>query len=101
MSDLIPNIQTFGMFYHGLLTPGIWDLHFLSHVCIKENWRLIDCNVNIFLGSLDDFELLGGEKWDVIVVGAGMSGLNIAKELKESGINFVVFEKASQPGGTW
>jgi len=36
-----------------------------------------------------------------VIIGAGMSGLNLAKELKESGINFTVLEKASQLGGTW
>ena len=37
----------------------------------------------------------------VVVIGAGMSGLNAAKRLKEAGIPFVVLEKGAQLGGTW
>lgn len=44
---------------------------------------------------------IGGEKWKVVVVGAGMSGLDAAKKLKEMGIPFKVYEKAPQLGGTW
>lgn len=37
----------------------------------------------------------------MIVIGAGMSGLDAAKKLKEAGVDFIVLEKAPQIGGTW
>lgn len=38
---------------------------------------------------------------DVVVVGAGMSGLCQAVELRRAGLDFVVLEKADDLGGTW
>jgi len=37
----------------------------------------------------------------VAVIGAGMGGLNAAVQLKRAGIEFTVFEKNSDVGGTW
>jgi cation diffusion facilitator CzcD-associated flavoprotein CzcO len=37
----------------------------------------------------------------VIVVGAGIAGLFMAEKLKRAGIDFAVFEKAGEVGGTW
>ena len=37
----------------------------------------------------------------VIVVGAGISGLFMAEKLKRAGIDFTVYEKADEVGGTW
>ena len=37
----------------------------------------------------------------VVVVGAGMAGLFMAEKLAQAGIEFVVFEKAGEVGGTW
>lgn len=37
----------------------------------------------------------------VIVIGAGMSGLNVAAQLKHAGIPFTVLEKNGEVGGTW
>lgn len=39
--------------------------------------------------------------WPVLVIGAGVSGLAAAKELKDRGIPFVVVEKNDDVGGTW
>jgi len=38
---------------------------------------------------------------DVIVVGAGMSGLYTLKVLREQGLRVIVLEKGSGVGGTW
>jgi cation diffusion facilitator CzcD-associated flavoprotein CzcO len=38
---------------------------------------------------------------DVAVIGAGFGGIVAALELKKAGRNFVVFERAEQPGGVW
>jgi 4-hydroxyacetophenone monooxygenase len=39
--------------------------------------------------------------WSVVVIGAGMGGLNAAVQLKHAGIDFTVVEKNSGVGGTW
>ena len=44
-------------------------------------------------GPLDDF--------NVIVVGAGMSGICVAAKLKRAGIPFTMLEKNAAVGGTW
>src|SRR3712207_4373562 len=42
------------------------------------------------------------EHFDILVAGAGFSGLGTAIQLKERGINdFVVLERADDVGGTW
>ena len=41
------------------------------------------------------------EKFHVLVIGAGMSGLLQALRLKEAGIPFTVVEKNDSVGGTW
>src|SRR5271169_4334715 len=37
----------------------------------------------------------------VVVAGAGVSGLFMAETLKHAGIDFTVYEKAGEVGGTW
>jgi len=41
------------------------------------------------------------ERFSVVVIGAGMGGLNAAVHLKRAGIPFTVLEKNSGVGGTW
>lgn len=42
------------------------------------------------------------QQYDVIVVGAGFSGIGAAIKLQEAGIeNFLVLEKAKEIGGVW
>ena len=41
------------------------------------------------------------EEFSVVVIGAGMGGLNAAVQLKHAGITFTVLEKNSGVGGTW
>ena len=40
-------------------------------------------------------------EFSVLVIGAGMGGLNAAVQLKEAGIPFRIVEKNSEVGGTW
>ena len=40
-------------------------------------------------------------EFSVVVIGAGMGGLNAAVQLKKAGINVTVIEKNSGVGGTW
>jgi cation diffusion facilitator CzcD-associated flavoprotein CzcO len=40
-------------------------------------------------------------KFRVVVAGAGVAGLFMAETLKRAGIDFTVYEKASEVGGTW
>lgn len=41
------------------------------------------------------------ENFSVVVIGAGMGGLNAAAQLKHAGIKYVLIEKNSGVGGTW
>jgi 4-hydroxyacetophenone monooxygenase len=43
----------------------------------------------------------GVEEFSVVVIGAGMGGLNAAVHLKRAGVPFTVVEKNSGVGGTW
>lgn len=38
---------------------------------------------------------------DICIIGAGSSGLTVAKSLREQGLAFVVYEKGSDIGGMW
>ena len=44
---------------------------------------------------------MGSTEVDVVVVGAGMSGLYALKVLREQGLRVVVLEKGAGVGGTW
>jgi 4-hydroxyacetophenone monooxygenase len=41
------------------------------------------------------------ERYRVVVIGAGMGGLNAGMQLKKAGIPFVIVEKNASVGGTW
>ncbi len=41
------------------------------------------------------------DEFKVAVIGTGISGLNVAVQLKQAGIPFVVFEKNPEVGGSW
>ena len=41
------------------------------------------------------------ENFKVAVIGTGISGLNVAVQLKQAGIPFIVIEKNSEVGGSW
>jgi len=41
------------------------------------------------------------ENFQVVVIGAGVSGICIGKRLKDAGINFTILEKSATLGGTW
>ena len=41
------------------------------------------------------------KKFRVVVAGAGIAGLFMAEKLKRAGIDFVIYEKAGEVGGTW
>src|SRR6267142_2959407 len=44
---------------------------------------------------------MADRKFRVVVAGAGVSGLFMAETLKRAGIDFTVYEKAAEVGGTW
>src|SRR5438876_10900903 len=44
---------------------------------------------------------MADRKFRVVVAGAGVSGLFMAETLKRAGMDFTVYEKASEVGGTW
>src|SRR6266571_5255913 len=45
--------------------------------------------------------VMADRKFRVVVAGAGVSGLFMAETLKRAGIDFTVYEKAGEVGGTW
>ncbi len=44
---------------------------------------------------------MADREFRVVVAGAGVSGLFMAETLKRAGIDFTVYEKAGEVGGTW
>jgi cation diffusion facilitator CzcD-associated flavoprotein CzcO len=44
---------------------------------------------------------VGGSRFHVAVIGAGVSGIYLAESLRRYGIDFTIFEKADEIGGTW
>src|SRR5438128_10266815 len=44
---------------------------------------------------------MAGRRFRVVVAGAGVSGLFMAETLKRARIDFTVYEKAADVGGTW
>src|ERR1700745_3630344 len=44
---------------------------------------------------------MGDREFRVVVAGAGVSGLFMAETLKRAQIDFTVYEKAGEVGGTW
>ena len=43
----------------------------------------------------------GAEGFSAVIIGAGISGISAAAELKAAGVNVTLFEKNSDVGGTW
>ena len=43
----------------------------------------------------------GAEKYKTIIIGGGMSGINMGVQLKKMGMDFVILEKSGGTGGTW
>src|ERR1700710_304296 len=43
----------------------------------------------------------GGQSYDAIIVGAGVSALHLLNRLREAGLSVLVIDQASGVGGTW
>ncbi len=52
-------------------------------------------------GDSDDQPVPGAERFDVVVIGAGVSGMTAAIRLRDTGVNVTVLEKNADVGGTW
>ncbi|MFW6092427.1 MAG: SDR family NAD(P)-dependent oxidoreductase [Pseudomonadota bacterium] len=50
---------------------------------------------------IDEAPVAARERFNVVVIGAGMSGILAAIRLQEAGIPYVVVEKNADVGGTW
>ncbi|MBM4230004.1 MAG: FAD-dependent oxidoreductase [Gammaproteobacteria bacterium] len=46
-------------------------------------------------------DIAPGRQFRVAIVGAGMSGILVAHRLQQAGIDYTVFEKSDNVGGTW
>lgn len=46
-------------------------------------------------------ELAPGRRFDVAIVGAGMSGIAVAHRLRQAGVKVTIYEKNADVGGTW
>jgi 4-hydroxyacetophenone monooxygenase len=79
--------QMLAMSLGELLPDGFGDL-------LAEEMGHVDRHVDI--GSPET-----GSGLEVLVVGAGLSGVVAAIEMKRSGVQFTVVEKDAAPGGTW
>lgn len=60
----------------------------------RADARAVDC-------AFGDLALRDGQGATVAIIGAGSSGITVAKALKEAGVAFDMFEKGSQLGGMW
>jgi cation diffusion facilitator CzcD-associated flavoprotein CzcO len=49
----------------------------------------------------DEVDIMADRGFRVVVVGAGVAGLYMAEVLKRARIDFTVYEKAGEVGGTW
>jgi len=46
-------------------------------------------------------DLAAGTDFSVVIIGAGMSGLLAAHRLRQAGVDFTIYEKNDDVGGTW
>jgi cation diffusion facilitator CzcD-associated flavoprotein CzcO len=53
------------------------------------------------LGAEEWWSVMRDRRFRVVVAGAGVSGLFMAETLKRAGLDFTVYEKAGEVGGTW
>jgi len=44
---------------------------------------------------------MAGERWDVLVIGAGLNGMTLANYLLRSGLKVLVLERRLESGGGW
>jgi len=72
---------------HGVSSALIRRELDLPHDCDAPDWRLN--------------ELAPGRRFRVAIIGAGMSGILVAHRLQQAGIDYTVFEKSDNVGGTW
>jgi len=67
----------------------------MEETCLKDRddqWRP-QLKAAVSKGKSDRFK--------IIIIGAGMSGMATAYKLKQAGIDFTILEKNSEVGGTW
>jgi cation diffusion facilitator CzcD-associated flavoprotein CzcO len=78
--------------------PGLWHAF---HLCVGM-LRDADEAVADLSAGIGHHLGCGGKTPDVLVIGAGMSGLCMGAKLKSAGVeSFTILEKAASVGGTW
>ena len=67
---------------------------------LLEETGLIDRDQN-WLPVMGCSDAARRANFEVLIIGAGMSGLGMAAKLKRAGISFTIIERNDQVGGTW
>lgn len=69
-----------------------------SHGMLEEELALRD---DPRAPALQDIPRAQRERFRVLIIGAGMSGILAAHRCRQAGLSFTVLEKNPEPGGTW
>ena len=102
MAWSLDKFLTFFLFPFLLLPPLSYLLYLL--LCLPLGWVLLALSVLAYCYQLTwgkPSAINNGERHNVIVVGAGVSGLIAGARLGESGVPFTILEAAKEVGGTW
>jgi 4-hydroxyacetophenone monooxygenase len=81
------------------------DLTRLLSVCVGEpmpaEFEPMMADVLGFAPAREHRRVAGAEQFDVVVIGAGVSGMAAAVHLRATGVTVTVLEKNEDVGGTW
>lgn len=60
-----------------------------------------DLGITSSIPSIDPASAVNAADLHILIVGAGMAGLDIAMKLRDTGMNFTILEKNREIGGVW
>ena len=91
--------------FPGLLFPCVCYLLYLAlsaplGLVLLPGLALLACHHH-YRGKHDDVLIEDPGRYNVIVVGAGVSGLIAGARLSQQGLPFTILEAATEVGGTW